>query len=107
MGGIVTTLLIEADLRALRTALQADGFALKALVEYTPQKMLAQIDSELPNARALTEFRQELKIVKAPRVLAETGVSFYGFVRWTTPGSNVLRTKSSAWVHRRPSAMVT
>jgi hypothetical protein len=76
VGWIVITLRTTEDAAALRFALESDGFSQDELVSYTPQEMLAQIDSELPNASALAEFGQELKIVKAHRVLAENNCSF-------------------------------
>jgi hypothetical protein len=89
VGWIVIALRTEEDLRSMHTTLQANGFGPEALVEYSPQEMLAQIDSELPNAGALAEFGQELKIVKAHRVLAENGCSFL-----------VVRAVDDAWAQR-------
>jgi hypothetical protein len=89
VGWIVITLRTKADLKSMHAALRADGFGLEELVEYSPQEMLAQIDNELPNAGVLAEFGQELKIVKAHRVLAENGCNFL-----------VVRAVDDAWAQR-------
>jgi hypothetical protein len=89
VGWIVIALRTEADLLDMQAALQADGFEPEAMVRYTPQEMLAQIDHELPNAGVFAEFGQELKIVKAHRVLAQNGCSFL-----------VVRAVDDAWAQR-------
>jgi hypothetical protein len=76
VGWIVITLRTAPELDALAQTLADHGFAPDALVRYTPAEMLAQIDSELPNASPLAEFGQEIRIVKAHRVLAQNGCSF-------------------------------
>jgi hypothetical protein len=89
VGWIVITQRSARDLQEMHAALQADGFADDELVPYTPAEMLAQIDDELPNTSVLAEFGQELKIVKAHRVLAENGCSFL-----------LVRAKDDAWAQR-------
>jgi hypothetical protein len=89
VGWIVVALRSSLDLQTMTVALQAQGFAQDDLVSYTPTEMLAQIDSELPKVSALAELGQELKIVKAHRVLAENGCSFL-----------VVRAQDDAWAQR-------
>jgi hypothetical protein len=56
--------------------LLALGFKPEDLLRYTPDEMVKQVDTELPNASVLAEFGQELNLAKAHRALAVQGCSF-------------------------------
>jgi hypothetical protein len=75
VGWIVITQRTAENVAAMHAALQDDGLSQDEWVIYTPQEVVTQIDGELPNASALAEFGQALKVVKAHRVLAENNCS--------------------------------
>jgi hypothetical protein len=56
--------------------LARDGFALSAMVRYTPQEMIAQVKADLLTASPLAAVGQELNLVQAHRELGEIGCSF-------------------------------
>jgi hypothetical protein len=63
----------------LKTAVAAfreKGFAASSLVEYTPQEMMARVDSDLLSASPLAEIGQDVNLAKAHWDLAESGCSF-------------------------------
>jgi hypothetical protein len=76
VGHIVIAYPETDDLQAAIARLQALGFALEALVRYTPQQMMDQVDRELPAASPLAAMGQELNLIKAHRALAERGCGF-------------------------------
>lgn len=76
VGHIVIAYPVAGDPVAAISYLLALGFAAAALVRYTPQQMMAQVDRELPAASPLASLGQELNLIKAHRALAERGCSF-------------------------------
>lgn len=64
------------DMDAAAGSLLAAGFTAPDLVRYTPQEMMAQVDTELPQASPLASVGQEINLIKAHRVLAARGCSF-------------------------------
>jgi hypothetical protein len=73
------TLITFKDAASMHQAaihLLSGGFAAKSLLRYSPEEMVRQVDSELPQASALAEFGQELNLIKSHRALALRGCSF-------------------------------
>lgn len=73
------TLLAFRSSEALRTAtgvLTDKGFEAARMVHYTPQEMLAQVDTELENASPIANFGYELDLVRLHKAFAEDGCSF-------------------------------
>jgi len=73
------TVIAYSNTQALEAAagsLLGLGFTAADLVRYTPQEMLAQVDSDMVTASPLASVGQELNLVKAHRALAEKGCSF-------------------------------
>ena len=75
-GSVIITLRTAADQQAMAEALAAEGIASADIVRYSPEEMLAVIDTALPNVGPLAPFGQELKIAEERRVLAAQGCSF-------------------------------
>jgi len=63
-------------LQAAQQVLAEKGFGPARLVHYTPQEMLAQVDTELQNASPLANFGYELDLVRLHKAFAEDGCSF-------------------------------
>jgi hypothetical protein len=76
VGHIVMALRSTDDLQAARLALQTQGFDANAVVAYTPQQMVDQVDAEVPHASVLAAVGQELNLILAHRALAHSGCSF-------------------------------
>ena len=57
-------------------ALADKGFEAARMVHYTPQEMLAQVDTELENASPIANFGYELDLVRLHKAFAEDGCSF-------------------------------
>ena len=73
------TLLAFRSSDALHTATGAltdKGFEAARMVHYTPQEMLAQVDTELENASPIANFGYELDLVRLHKAFAEDGCSF-------------------------------
>ena len=76
VGHTVIAFRSDEDMQAAVSALTEQRFAASALVRYTPQEMMAQVDAELRTASPLASFGYELDLVKAHQALAESGCSF-------------------------------
>lgn len=76
VGHVVVAFRSEADLQAADHSLRDQGFAAAALVRYTPEEMIAQVDTELGKASPMAAIGQDLNLIKAHRELAEDGCSF-------------------------------
>lgn len=76
VGHIVMAFRTTGALQSASGALQAQGFAPTALVRYTSQEMVEQVDAELRNASPLASFGHELALIKGYRELAAGGCSF-------------------------------
>jgi hypothetical protein len=76
VGHTVIALQSEARVQAVVSALLAQGFASDALVRYSPQEMVAQVDAQEQAASPLAAFGQELNLIKSHRELAQHGCSF-------------------------------
>lgn len=61
---------------AAMSALRDEGFADSDFVRFTPQEMVAQVDTELQTASPLAGFGHELTLIKVHRALAAEGCSF-------------------------------
>jgi hypothetical protein len=64
------------EVQAAMERLLEQGFGPDALVLYTPEEMMAQVDAQLPGASALASVGQDLNLIKAHRALAESGCGF-------------------------------
>lgn len=73
IGHVVVSFPQAQDMDGAAEALAKAGFAGRDVVRYSPQEMLAQIDTDLANASALASIGQEMNLVKAHRALAEKG----------------------------------
>ena len=76
VGHIVIALQSEARAQAVVTALLAQGFTSDAIVRYTPQEMVAQVDAQEQAASPLASLGQELNLIKSHSELARHGCSF-------------------------------
>lgn len=76
VGHTVIAFASAGDMQAAASSLLEQGFTSEDLVRYTPQEMVAQVDSQLPQASPLASVGQELNLIKAHRALAEGGCSF-------------------------------
>jgi hypothetical protein len=52
------------------------GFPESSLTQYSPQEMMTQVDADILSASPLTEFGQEVDLIKAHWELAKNGCSF-------------------------------
>lgn len=73
VGHVVVQFPTAADLEGAVAALLAQGFGRDAMLRYTPQQMLAQIDREMAQASPVAAIGQELNLIKAHRAMAERG----------------------------------
>lgn len=64
------------DARGAQVALANEGFPEAQITLYTPERMLAQADSDIASAGALASIGQELNLVKSHRELALSGHTF-------------------------------
>jgi hypothetical protein len=64
--------LVKIALEAFRDR----GFPESSLTQYSPQEMMTQVDADILSASPLTEFGQEVNIIKAHYELAKNGCSF-------------------------------
>jgi hypothetical protein len=76
VGHTVIAFRTEADLAAATKALHALGLAADALVHYSPEQMVAQVDAERLSASPLAALGQEQNLIEAHRALALAGCSF-------------------------------
>lgn len=76
VGHVVVALPSAEAQDALAKRLLAQGFSTAALVRYSPEDMVAQVDLELLQASPLAAFGQELNLAKAHRAMALAGCSF-------------------------------
>jgi hypothetical protein len=76
VGHVVVSFESADDAAAAAQLLRERGFGAEDLVRYTPQQMLAQVDTDLAQASPLASIGQELNLIKAHRGLAERGYSF-------------------------------
>jgi hypothetical protein len=76
VGHIVIAFCGEAQVQAAMSALLAQGFTSPALVRYSAQEMIAQVDAQEHAASAMASLGQELNLIKAHRALAQSGCSF-------------------------------
>ena len=76
VGHVVVSFEAVDDATAAADLLLERGFSAEDLVRYTPQQMLAQVDTDLAQASPLASIGQELNLIKAHRELAERGYSF-------------------------------
>lgn len=73
VGHVLVQFPTAADLEGAVAALLAQGFGRDAMLRYTPQQMIAQIDHDIARASPLAAIGQELNLVKAHRAMAEQG----------------------------------
>jgi hypothetical protein len=76
VGHVVISYRSVRDLDAAQSALMDRGFESSAVVRYTPEQMIAQVDASLEDASPLASIGQEMNLVKAHRALAEQRFSF-------------------------------
>jgi hypothetical protein len=76
VGHVVVTLRNVSDLLAAEGLLVEQGFAASALVRYTPEEMIAQVDAEVEKASPMAAIGQDLNLIKAHREMALQGCSF-------------------------------
>ncbi len=66
----------DSHMQSAVELLQEQGFGAADLTRYTPQEMIAQVDSELADPSPIASLGHELDFIRAHRVLAERGNSF-------------------------------
>ena len=76
VGHVVVSFRSVSDLLAAERTLADQGFAAAALVRYTPEEMIAQVDAEIAKASPMAAIGQDLNLIKAHRELAEQDCSF-------------------------------
>lgn len=76
VGHTVIAFRSTIDEQAAVNALLDQKFLASALVRYSPEEMMAQVDAELQKASALAGFGYELDLIKVHRTLAEDGCCF-------------------------------
>jgi hypothetical protein len=67
----------EGHLQSAVDLLKAQGFGASYLTRYTPPEMMAQVDAELADPSPIASLGHELDFIRAHRVLAERGNSFW------------------------------
>lgn len=76
VGHVVMAFPPDADVSLAEQALRRDGLAGSEVLHYAPQEIVAQAESQLAHAGALSSLGQEQNLVKAQRALAERGYHF-------------------------------
>lgn len=76
VGHIVMAFRTTDALQSASDALHGLGFTQAALLRYTSQEMVEQVDAELLNVSPLASFGHELKLIKTYRALATEGCTF-------------------------------
>lgn len=76
VGHTVITYRTALDLQQATALLATKGFTAAALIRYSPEEMIAQVDAELETVGFLASFGYELDLMKANRALALEGCSF-------------------------------
>ena len=76
VGHVVVSFRSVSDVLAAERMLIDQGFAASALVRYTPEEMIAQVDTEIAKASPMAAIGQDLNLIKAHRELAQQGCSF-------------------------------
>ncbi len=62
--------------QSVTAKLLEEGFLRADLVDYTPQEMIRQVDTQVKTASPLASVGQDLNLILAHRALAEQGCSF-------------------------------
>lgn len=77
VGHVVISFPPDVDTGDVAKALTDEGIAADAVVRYSAEEMLRQIDADIASAGLLANLGQEMNLVKAHRALAEEG---YGWL---------------------------
>ena len=76
VGHVVVTFRAAAEQLAAMRSLTDLRFSQAALVCYTPDEMIAQVDAEIAKASPIAAIGQDLNLIKSHRELAAAGCSF-------------------------------
>ena len=76
VGHVVVAFRAVGDLEAAERSLSNQGFAVSEMVRYTPEEMIAQVETEIAKASPMAAIGQDLNLIKAHRELAQSGCSF-------------------------------